>query len=288
MQNYRVNLNLLFPVTLSDNRFAKSLIALSAAFFALMLIVSQAIAAPAPSRPSSQKPMASEETQASFALNEQGIAALQREDLKNAEMSFRSALAKDPGNVTAAFNLAGLLVNNKQLKDAIEILSRYAAENPTDAGLLSRLGDAYFADKQVDQALSAYNKALSANPDYPRIYSKLATIYGLMNQPLKAEEMLLQAVEKDPKDGQSLASLSAVFLLNGKADKAVSTAKRALQVSPSSEIYITLGSAYEAQGDLKNSVIAFQRAKDLGDTRAELQDKINQLKTRSEAQAKTS
>ena len=77
---------------------------------------------------------------------------------------------------------------------------------------------------------------------------------------------------------QLLANLSSVFLATGKTDKAISTAKRGLQVNASPELYITLGNAYELQKDYKNSLIAFERAADLGDKKPELKTKIEQLK----------
>ena len=39
-------------------------------------------------------------------------------------------------------------------------------------------------------------------------------------------------------------------------------------------MYVTLGTAYEMNGDPQNALIAFRRAVDLGDQRPELRDKI--------------
>ena len=89
--------------------------------------------------------------------------------------------------------------------------------------------------------------------------------------------MLNRAVKQNPKDTQLLANLSSVQLANGNPQQAISTAKRAIQILPTSEVYITLASAYEALKDYKNSLIAYQRAVDLGDKRPELQKKIEGL-----------
>ncbi len=59
----------------------------------------------------------------------------------------------------------------------------------------------------------------------------------------------------------------------------MSTAKRALQIKPTKELYVTLGSAYEALKDVKNSVIAFERARDMGDNSTELKAKLETLRS---------
>lgn len=210
-------------------------------------------------------------------FNERGVALAQEKKFPEAEEAFRRALEIDPKNLTAAFNLAGMLITNKQEQQAVALLEPLAVEAATDPGLFARLGDAYFGTKQPSKALTAYNKALELDPNYPGLHPKRATIFTMANKLADAEQALLAAVEENPRDAQSLANLSAVFLANRKADKAVSTAKRALQVQPSKEVYVTLGTAYEAQGDLKNALIAFQRARDLGDTRPEVTRKIEAL-----------
>lgn len=213
----------------------------------------------------------------SLELNEKGVAALKAKNYAQAEELFRKSLGTDRKNVTAAFNLSSLLLTQKRELEAVELLEQYTIAYDQDSGLFVRLGDAYFATKQPSKALASYEKALALAPTYPGLHQKLATVYALLNRPKDTERMLLQAVELDPKDGASLASLSAIFLANGKPQEAISTAKRALQVKPTSEVYVTLGSAYETEKDFKNSLIAFRRARDLGDKRAELNKKIEHL-----------
>ena len=214
----------------------------------------------------------------SLELNEQGIAAMNNKDTVKAEEFFRKALAVDSKNVTAAFNLAGVLINNKKTEEAIALLLEYIKEYNQDPSLFVRLGDAYFASKKIREAATAYEKAFETAGGYPGLAAKLGTIYGLMNRIDDAKRMFMVAVELDPKDSQSLANLSSLFLASGEPDKAIGTARRALQVKATKEVYVTLGTAYEIQKDYKNALIAFQRAVDLGDSREELKKKIEGLK----------
>jgi tetratricopeptide (TPR) repeat protein len=214
----------------------------------------------------------------SIELNEQGVVAIKAKNSKQAEDLFRQALAADAGNLSAVFNLAGALLVNKKENEAIALLTEYTKNFGLDPGLFVRLGDVYFTAKKLIEAAEAYEKALHIAPNYPGIAPKLGAIYTLLNRSTQAERAFLLAVEQNPKDGQSLSNLAGIFLANGKPDKAISTAKRALQVRPGSELYVTLGTAYEIQKDYKNALIAFQRAVDLGDKREELKKKIEALK----------
>lgn len=243
---------------------------------ALAVTTTAAYAAPKPSeKQSASKNIASGP---SFDLNEQGVEAIRQKDFVRAEQLFKKSLEADSGNLTAAFNYSGMLINNKRQTDAIELLTGYIAKFKDDAGLFVRRGDAFFSVKDVKAALSDYEKALQLEPKYEGLPAKLSTVYALTNRTKDAERVLLMAVEQDPKNAQLLQNLSNIFLVNGDAEKAISTAKLALQISPSSELYVTLGNAYENKRDFKNSLIAFERALDLGDKRPELQEKIEALK----------
>ncbi|MBN8549414.1 MAG: tetratricopeptide repeat protein [Deltaproteobacteria bacterium] len=215
---------------------------------------------------------------ASTELNEKGVQAVKSNDFAKAETLFRKSLSADSRNLTAVFNLAGVYLNNKRQKEAIALLNQYIKEYSKDAGLYARRGDVYFSLKDLDAAGRDYEHALKLEPEYPGVPSKLGTIYTLTRRTKDAEAMLMKAVAEEPKNGQLLQNLSALFLINGKAQESISTAKRALQVAPNSEVYVTLGNAYETLGDVKNSLISFQRASDLGDTRPELKAKIEELK----------
>lgn len=219
----------------------------------------------------------------SLELNEQGAKAMQAGDFGKAEALFRRALEVDPKNITAVFNLSGTCLLNQKNEEAVRLLGSYISDYPNDPGLYSRLGEAYFTLKDLPNAALNFEKALKLFPSYPGAALKLATIYSLQQKLPEAEKMFFAAVELDPRNGDLLANLAGVFLANGKPQEAVNTAKRALQVKPSSDIYVTMGLSYEKLRDYPNAVISLQRALDLGDTREGLREKIDSLKTRQDS-----
>lgn len=213
----------------------------------------------------------------SLELNEQGVKALQRNDFAAAEQLFRKALSTDPKNLTAAFNLSGVLVTNSKTAEAITLLNGYVGEFQSDPGLFSRLGDAYFDQKQLKEAVSAYEQAYKLDPTYPRLAMRLSSVYGLTNRMADAERMMHEAVKLDPRDVRAHESLASLAFGLGKFDDAIAAAKRALQIKPTSGAYVTLGASYEAKRDRKNALIAYQRAADLGDKTKELAARIASL-----------
>lgn len=214
-------------------------------------------------------------------LNENGVKAMQSKNYEAASQIFKRAVASDPYNLTAVYNLAGAYLSLKKDKEAIALLEPYAEKNVDDAGIYVRLGDAYFTSKKTAKAKASYDKALKLAPKYLGLQAKLGTLYALENDLAGAEKAFRAAIDLDQKDGQSLANLASVLLANGRAEESVQTAKRALQVQATPELYVTMGNAYEKLHDKKNALISFQRAHDLGDTRKELSNKIDQLKANS-------
>jgi len=213
----------------------------------------------------------------SIALNEQASKAALAGDYKTAVSLLRQAIAIDPGNLTAVFNLSGLYLRDHLEGEAIELLEAYLTNAPDNPGLNARMGDALFATRKAKEAAGYYEKCLSLDPHYPGVASRLATIYTVSNRFPDAEKLMLQAVEQDPKNIQLFTNLSNIYLVNNKPDYAISTAKRGLQIKATPELYVTLGMAYERQQDIKNSIISFQRAQDLGDVRPEIKEKIAEL-----------
>jgi len=217
------------------------------------------------------------DSQSSIELNEQGVAAVTGQNFEAAERYFQRAVAADEGNITAVYNLAGMYLTNKKHEEAVALLKEYTRRVPEDAGLFVRLGDAYFASRNLPDAVELYEQGAKLDDTFPGVHEKLGTIYALMQRLDEAEAALLRAAQNDPQNGNVLANLSSVFLGNEKPQKAISTARRALQIEPTSDVYVTLGTAYEILEDFENSLISFRRAVDLGDDRPELKQKIKAL-----------
>ena len=220
-------------------------------------------------------------SQKSHELNEKGASYAQKGQFEKAEQTLRESVSLDSKNLSAIFNLGSVLIQRGKLKEAIYLLDKHAKAAKTDAGLYARLGDAYFSSEKIPEAQAAYEKALQLDPTTPKIAARLGTVYSLRGKLEPAIEQFLHAVKQEPQNTEYLGNLVSLYIGTNKPEKAVSTAKRALQVGPSKELYVSLGAAYELQGEWKNSLIAYQRAKDLGDSSDELEEKIEALEKKT-------
>jgi len=223
--------------------------------------------------------------QRSLELNEQGVAALKTKNGQLAESLFRQSVDADRYNLTAVFNLAGMLITNKKEQEAISLLTSYTERNSQDAGLYARLGDAYFSTQNPKKAITAYEKALSIEPKYRGISARLGTLYVLENKPEKAATMFEKAVALNPRDAQSLANLGSIYLALEKPKDAASMSKKALAIEQKPETYVTLGAAYQKLKDQPQALTAFKQALKLGSKDPELPKIIQELEGEAPTQS---
>jgi tetratricopeptide (TPR) repeat protein len=148
--------------------------------------------------------------------------------------SFEEAIQQDPDLAEAYFYLANvyetaaMIVNKPSYYDrAIEYFQKAAERNSlngrpfTETGMIQRAQGAY------DGAIDSFQKAIAVNPsdDYP--YSELAAIYLKVGNPDQAIKCALSALKLHP--------------------------------TPGSNLYYTLGSAYEQQGEYTKAIAAYQK-----------------------------
>jgi tetratricopeptide (TPR) repeat protein len=220
----------------------------------------------------------SPQAERSLELNEQGAAALRGKDFVRAEQLFKQSLTADSKNLTAAYNLAGVYITNKNEKEAITLLRSYTTLYPDDAGLLVRLGDALFGNQEVKAAVEQYKKALEKDATYPGIAAKLGTLLSLQGDLPQAARMYEAALKINPKDPQVLSNLSSLYVGLSRPKEAVATAKAALQLTPTRDLYVTLGNAYLDLKENTNALHAFERAASFGSTNQELSKQIEDLR----------
>lgn len=245
---------------------------LAALIFSAVVVALPAIAAPAPAKKGSRE--------LSAELNERGAKAYAAEDFVAAEDNFRRAIEADAGNLAAVANLTGTYLINKKSDAALSLVQSYIARVPQDAELNLRLGDVHFSRKELIPAAAAYEKAYQLNPQIKGLPAKLASVYVLNNRIADAETMLLKAVEQDPKNPAMLSSLAGIYLERGKPAESIAVVKRALQIKATPGLYVTMGDAYERLGDERSALISYRRARDMGGTRPELDQKISELESK--------
>jgi len=98
----------------------------------------------------------------------QGVSALARGNLDEAERQFRLALRVDPGLPDARYNLALVLLKRGQAEAAEELLRRLRSERPGDADFGFALGNALFAQTRYLEAATVFDQVLAVHPENRR------------------------------------------------------------------------------------------------------------------------
>jgi tetratricopeptide (TPR) repeat protein len=135
--------------------------------------------------------------------------------LDEAVMSYREALAADPGLADVARRLEVLAFRSQQ---AALTAARQAAE----AG-------------RYDEAAAVYGRAIAASPDSGLLYRELAAVERQRGEADKALEHLRKAVALDPTDSKSLLLIGEVLEERGDFAGAVDVYSRAAGIEPGDE-----------------------------------------------------
>ncbi|WP_081208361.1 tetratricopeptide repeat protein [Salegentibacter sediminis] len=124
--------------------------------------------------------------------------ALSENDFAAAEAAYRKAIAKDPGNPTAKYNLGNLYYNKEKPAEAGERLNQageIADSKETKHKAFHNLGNSFMRQKKYKEAVKAYKEALRNNP------SDEETRYNLALAKKMLEEEQQQQDEQDDGEG---------------------------------------------------------------------------------------
>ena len=190
---------------------------------------------------------------------QRGIFYFRLEDYAHAASDFEKATEFDPTNLDfyyhcgkayaksgnfdrAVENFAKILelnpkswileINDRELKDWLEI-ARHVAENPSDtAGLYKKYGAAYFEQKDYDRAIESYSKAIEFNPNAADAYEKRGTAYNNLNDNERALADFNRALELDPSNDEFYRSRAFAYLYCEEYARATADIHKVVALAP--------------------------------------------------------
>src|SRR5438876_546125 len=142
----------------------------------------------------------------------EGMAFEENGEMDRALEVYRKVLNVDPGQAQLAARVAGLLIQQDDFPQAIDVLKDAIKANPNNAEPYQQLAFIYLKYlKRTDQAIDYANRAIALQPDDANAREKLATGFILTNQRGKAVEMLEQIIQEHPEKYQSYDLLAQVL-----------------------------------------------------------------------------
>ncbi len=206
------------------------------------------------------------------------IALQSKKDFVNAEEEYNQALKLDPNNEIAQRGLQS--IQQDKLK--------FQASKLVEAALK------FQSEGKYSEAINQYVKAIEITPNDTKLHYNIGTTFQATDDFEHAQKAYKKSLELDPNNEKSKAALEllgkqvndkkvkelsvrAVELQNSNNyQEAITTYLAALSINPHDpSLYYNLGTAYQANGDLNNAQIQYQKAIDLDKTN---QTYINSMK----------
>ncbi|HXH78920.1 tetratricopeptide repeat protein [Nocardioides sp.] len=162
-------------------------------------------------------------------------ALLEQDRFVDARSAARNALAADPHNLTALTALASAHAGVEEWKEALETIDNALALAPEFGGLHRQAGAILSMQKRHPEAIAALQQAVRLDPESSSTWSTLArALHAARRQP-EAEAALERALQLDPQSADAHQVRSVFLLKQGGGARAVSTSRESLRLDPTSE-----------------------------------------------------
>lgn len=152
--------------------------------------------------------------------------------IHEAMADYKSALALDPQNAIATYNLKNLNNPEKDIKSYLQAQKLFLEQNPDFAPGYAERGHFYYKHDDFANAISDYKKALaldSGNEDY---LLNLALCQGKVGSFDEASALLNQLATKDPANPTAFFNLGNLYYMQDDFEGAISYYTMALQKDP--------------------------------------------------------
>ena len=124
---------------------------------------------------------------------------IQQKKIDEAKELIKTAKAKNPKDASLALTEANLYLESKDYVTYKKLVTELLAKNPADADLLFNLGVISSNTKDKEEAEKYYKKAIEVNPKYTNAYINLVALKLEAETPINAEMNKLGTSDKDNK-----------------------------------------------------------------------------------------
>lgn len=205
-------------------------------------------------------------------LYQQGVEALKKGDKDKARDFLTRYIEKDPTNIEAYIQLAGIFFKEENYGDAIKVLSKARLLEPNHTGVLSHLATDYKKAQRMDDAISALENIIDINPSNIDTLRELRDIYRNVKRWEDAcetqKEIIRYTTSNRKKNDQEVKILLGLryeygshLLKDGEIDRSEKVFKEMIKQDknfvPS---YIGLGDVYYKKGKLEEAAETWENA----------------------------
>ncbi|MFH0725284.1 MAG: tetratricopeptide repeat protein [Pseudomonadota bacterium] len=185
--------------------------------------------------------------------------------LDRAIILLQKAIEADPDTVFLRFELAILLISQKDFTGALRVVEEILAKDPENVDALMLLGRIHQSLERPDEAKKAYERVITVDSKQENTYVLLGKIYMDSGESDKALRVYERLVDHFPESYLGHFFIGKIFAEQGKIEAAEAEFKKTIQLAPGlEEPQFELLKLYEQQGreDKKLSVYEDVLAKD--------------------------
>jgi tetratricopeptide (TPR) repeat protein len=191
-------------------------------------------------------------------LVDEGVALFDKGDYKTAMEKYKAALAIDPNDLRADFEMGYTLYTTGKGMEAIAYLEPILKSNDSKYETYELLGSIYDDNNQPEKAIEAYKAGIKNKPDYERLHFNLAVTYERLKRYADAEAEAIEALKLDPTHASAHRIYGLATLNQNKRSCAVLAFCNFLLLEPQSDrsagVYKYLDTIFKMQ-EGKNIVL---------------------------------
>lgn len=187
--------------------------------------------------------------------NEYGLLQIIQEEIEEAVNCFQRALAIDPANITALYNLGTLNMQLGRLAAAQECFTSVLISSPHHFKALFNIGLCHLYDERKEEALSNFLRAADLQPDHSHLRYLIGEIFIQQDEADKALVHLRAAFKENPNHYETTMGLAIALLKTGNYERTISICDQALLVFGAATLPLQIkGDAMLALGGFEEAV----------------------------------
>jgi len=179
------------------------------------------------------------------------------------EQLWAHTLVVTQNNFIAEDNLGGALILEGREEEAFPHFEAAARINPKDPMSHSNLGTYYGTHNRPREAVTQYEAAVEMTSDpglLGQIYANLGAMYRTIGDDEHARTSFQQALRYNSGQSNAWLGLGLVAQRQGKFDEAISNLNHAIELQPSAEAFVAMGSTLAQSGRNSEALVAYEQA----------------------------
>src|SRR5580658_1405694 len=175
---------------------------------------------------------------------------------------FNQTAGLDTGNLDAKLNVANLLLENRQYKEAETITRTVIQADPKNAQAHAILGHQYLLMHDLPNALTELTKAVELDPRRVEGYAAVGSVHLAQGKPDDAEAAYQKAITVNPKSVQAQMALGEFFFAQRKMAQAEAAIRTACDLDARAVLpRLFLGRIYALTGQLAEAEDLYSKLK---------------------------